>query len=482
MKIHRKNTFEAMDAIFHPGSIAVVGATENPGSLGYHYLCYLRDAGYEGKIFPVNPEYKKVHNFRAYPSLKDITEDVDYVICCINAGLVIGMLEQCPQKNVLAVQLFTGRLSETGDPAAQSLEEQILVKAIESGVRLIGPNCMGIYHPAAGISFGYDLPTEPGHVGGIFQSGGIAGECTRFCSFKGLRFSKVISYGNALDLDECHFLEYLSNDPETRVILLYIEGTKNGQRLLYALRRAAQRKPIIVLKGGRGRAGNKAASSHTAAMAGSFDTWEGLFRQCNVVQAANMNEMVDLAAGFSMLPRIKERKVAIVGGGGGKTVLSADESEEAGLFLSPLPLQIRKILEEKEPRLANWMGNPVDFSILPGSSITPAEILDALSEDNQIDIIIGNFTEDNPYDKKHWISWIRDEAEGYLSVAGKGSKPIVVIISNPQIDETGPNKWRWKILAEEKERLLAAGVPVFSSVFSAVTVIDKMASYYTAAG
>ncbi|UCD85254.1 MAG: CoA-binding protein, partial [Deltaproteobacteria bacterium] len=319
---------DELEHAFHPRSVAVVGASDLPFSAGYFYLRHLLDYGYRGQIYPVNPNQRQASGLKTYPRLSDVPGTVDYVICCLPASKVLDLLTQCPQKEVKVVHFFTGRLSETGYEGAAELEEKILREARKLGIRLIGPNCMGIYCPKEGLSFGYDFPAEPGSVGVVFQSGGAATEFVRYASLRGVRFSKVISYGNALDLTETDFLQYLSKDPETEVIVSYIEGVKDGKRFLSALREAASAKPVIVLKAGRGVAGTRAVASHTASLAGSLRIWEGVMNQAGAVQANTLEEGIDLAVSFCFLPPFSGRRVGIVGGGGGKSVLSADEWEK----------------------------------------------------------------------------------------------------------------------------------------------------------
>lgn len=470
--------FKMIDTILHPNSIAVVGASDAPFSFGYHYVRYLQEGGFEGNIFCVNPSYDNILGLPSYPSLNTVPDDVDYIICCLKAELVIDLLRQCPEKKVKAVQMFTGRLSETGDPDATRLEQNILEVARDVGVRLIGPNCMGLYHPKQRITFNYDLPMEPGRVGCLIQSGGIAGEFVRYAGLRGVRFSKCISYGNALDLNECDFLDYLRHDPDTDLIALYIEGTREGPRLLNTLRDITPEKPVICLKGGRGRAGIRASASHTAAIAGSMNTWEVLFQQSNVIQTSCLEELVDTTVSFSMLSHIKDKKTFIVGGGGGKGVLSADECEEAGLIIHPLPREVKQIFRKVDPKLEAWLGNPVDISVLLGNKISSLEILQVLARNQEADLLIANLTEDSPLGGHIWEDHIRKEAAEYISIAESGLKPIVVIMPDASVDKEKMENWRWKTLSEERGKLVSAGIPVYSNVKRAASAISRMVSYY----
>ncbi|MDO9534482.1 MAG: CoA-binding protein [Bacillota bacterium] len=469
---------KTIDDIFHPRSIAVVGASQNPRSQGYQYLRFLLDYGYRGAIYPVNLTAMDILGILSYPSLKEIPGNVDYVICCINAALVRGLLEECFLKKVKAVHLFTAQLSETGDQKACLLEEEIKKDAQKLGIRLIGPNCMGIYNPRERIAFNHDLCMEPGSVGAIVQSGGLAGEIVRLAALRGVRFSKVVSYGNAVDLNETDFLEYFLWDKETKVILVYIEGTRNGRKLFKVLRRAAKIKPVIILKGGRSRAGIKSVASHTASMAGSIDTWQVVFRQTKVVQANTLNELIDLAAAFYFLPPITGKRVGIVGGGGGKSVLASDEYEEAGLEVIPIPEDIVKFLESKNPKITGWLCNPIDASILATLNLKSVDILRCMAESPEFDLLSVNTSEDSLFPGDLWVEFIEGDANGCMMVRKEGLKPIVAVVGNPEIGVSQTANWRWQTLSRLREQLTGEGVPVFSSPGRAAVAISKLVDYY----
>ncbi|MFZ5631642.1 MAG: acetate--CoA ligase family protein [Bacillota bacterium] len=469
---------QKLDQLFHPRSIAVVGASGTPNSFGYLFMDYLLKAGYGGDLYPVNPRGGAIMGITSYPSLKDIPGDVDYVISCIGAGLVPDMIRQCPGKKVKAVHLFTGRLSETGDAGAHELEHEIASLAKKLGVSLIGPNCMGLYYPRERISYAYGLPVKPGPVGGIFQSGGASITFCRLAGLRGVCFSKVVSYGNAVDINECDLLEYLTEDEETRLIVIYIEGVRDGRRFFKTLRRATAVKPVVVLKGGKTGAGTRSTVSHTASIAGSLNTWEVMFGQCNAVQAADMDEFVDLTTAFYFLPEITGKRVGVIGGSGGKVVLSADECEQAGLEVVAMPGDVREFIGERAPQLAGWMGNPVDFSILGGTSILPGELLRRMAESPGFDFIMCNMTEENPFEDRAWAGVLEHEAGEYMNIAGRGTKPMVVTIVNPELGFGQVGDWRWKTLLKQREILVENGIPVFSSVRRAATAVSKMVDYY----
>ena len=369
---------EILEIAFHPESIAVAGASEDPLSFGHQFFRHLLDYEYAGRIYPVNPNKETIIGHKAYPNLASIPGKVDYVICCLPANLVLDMLAQCPAKGVKIVHLVTARLSETGRDEGIKLEAEMLKVARKLGIRLIGPNCMGIYYPRGRIANGYNLPKEPGNIGAVFQSGGSSTMLARYGELRGLRFSKVISYGNALDIDESDFLDYLAQDEETEIIAAYFEGIKNGKKFINSLTNAARLKPVIAIKGGRGSAGSRAVTSHTAAIAGSMPIWGTVFKKAGVVQAGDLRELIDLLVAFSFLPELTGYNVGIMSAGGGLSVMAADTCEEAGLTVPLMPDEIRDALKVKAPEIWDWIGNPIDISIMSAVSVGFAEILQVL--------------------------------------------------------------------------------------------------------
>jgi len=487
MEPDRKNKttsklFATIDSIFNSNSVAVVGASDETFSFGFHFMRYLIDSGYKGSIFPVNPKKKEILNHKVYADLTMIPGKIDYLICCIRADLVTGLIDQAQQKNVKVIHLLTGRFSETGDPKAHELEKHILAKAQKAGIRLIGPNCMGIYAPRSGISFNHDLSMEPGQVGGLCQSGGVAGEIVRYASLRGVTFSKVISYGNALDLNESDLLEYFYLDPETKVIFIYIEGVKEGLRFLKILKKTATKKPVILLKGGKSSAGKKATISHTASIAGTEAAWDAACRQSNIIRASCIDELTDLLVAFDKLPAIISKKTGIIGGGGGKGILAADECENAGLNVIALPDDVEKFIAKKDPAMSGWLGNPVDFSIVSGSKIDTIEMLNSLSLSPGIDILLAILTEDNPFDEIFWTEFINKEVENYIKIAKNRSRPFAVVMGNPRLNLSDVKNWRWKAFLKAQETLQKSNIPVFTSTKTGADAISKAAEFYMRMG
>ncbi len=477
--LHKEDRlYKSIKNIFYAESIAVVGASDSMVSYGYQYMRYLMDSGFKGKIVPVHHRGESILGKKAFTSLANIPFNIDYVICCVRAELVMDLLDQCFEKSILSVHLLTAKFSETGDEEAAELEKKIKKKAEKFGIRLIGPNGMGAYCPDTGLSFNHGLPAVPGNVGGIVQSGGLAGDIVRHGALRGIKFSKVVSYGNGLDLNECDFLEYLLVDPETEIIFMYVEGAKDGRRLLKILSDAKSEKPVIIVKGGKGDAGTRATASHTASIAGSFDSWKTLYRQFNVISALNQDELLDLLVIFSMVSPVHSCRSLLIGGGGGKCVLSADDCEREGLVINPLPAGVEEFVAEKDPSLAGWLGNPIDFSIFAFSPISTVEILQKLMESSEIDFIVSNLSDDNPMVKDIWKVAVLTEADDLIAAAEKKLTPLVAVVVNPIKGIDKEDSWRWDTLEEIRDRFTENKIPVYPNASRAAFAIKKLVTYY----
>ena len=472
---------DTLETAFHPKAVAIAGASEDPFSFGHQFLRHMLDYNYTGHIYPVNPNKKSVLGLKSYPSLSSIPGQVDYVICCLPSSMVLDLLAQCPTKGVKVVHLVTARLSETGRKEARELENKILHAARKLNIRLIGPNCMGIYYPRGGLANGYNLPKEAGNIGAVFQSGGSSTLLIRYGELRGLRFSKVISYGNALDIDESDFLNYLAQDDETKIIAAYFEGVKDGKKFLKALNDAARIKPVIAIKGGRGKSGAKAVASHTAAIAGSTSVWSTAFKKAGVTPARDLRELVDLLVAFSFLPPIVGYRVGIVSAGGGLSVMSADICEEAGLTVPPMPHAIREELKKKAPEIWDWIGNPIDISIMSAVSAGLAEIVREMPRlmagSPHFDFLIAEFSDDNPFLTEIWANLAKYQTEAYINLHNKHVKSMIAVVHSEAASAGLPSYERWKILAEQRARFAEAKIPTYLSIDEAAKAVHKFIGY-----
>jgi acyl-CoA synthetase (NDP forming) len=336
---------------------------------------------------------------------------------------------------------------------------------------------MGVYDSSARLSFRPDLPHAPGDVAFISQSGNNSVELMLHGAARGLRFSKVVSYGNALDLTESDFLEYLASDPATRVVGAYIEGTRDGRRFMHALSQCARAKPVVILKGGRTGAGSRTAASHTAALAGQRQVWTAVLRQAGAVEVGTFDELIDMLVAFAFLRGGGGERAGVVGGGGGRAVQSADVCEEAGLRVPALPDAIHAMLREKAPQLAGWVDNPVDQSILAGSGVSGARVLEMMLDAPEFDVLIANVGED-------WVLGRPDAAERLTHLAGrfaeigaKGQKPIAFVLGPAD----SPDETKWRAVEAGREQLTAARLAVYPSVDRAASALSRYVRHQAAA-
>ena len=432
-----EGSFAALDYIFHPRSVAVVGASthEGPGS----FVGAIKEMGFSGGLYPVNPKADEINGLKCYQALTEIPGDVGHVISSVPLRFVEQLVEDCGAKHVKVLHFFTAGFSETGDEEATALERRVLARAHDLGIRVIGPNCMGLYVPAAGLSFMPYLEREPGPVALLSQSGANAGEFCRTAAARGLRYSKVVSYGNGSDLRESELLEYAAEDPETSVVACYIEGVKDGPRFLRALRTCADAKPVAVLKGGRTEAGTRAVNSHTGSLAGSLQIFDAAVRQAGAVRVDRMEELVDMAVTFRYLPALAGPRAGIVGGGGGYSVLASDEVAQYGLQMPVLPEAIQQKLRDFTPTAGTSVRNPVDTSVGWGpEGLKPMlDTIRIVAESDNVDFILyhtswswGAMRAEGPN-----VTEIAAETAGRLAeVSRDAAKPIVCVTRIPTSD------------------------------------------------
>ncbi len=470
----------SLSQLFSPSSVAVVGASTNPFSGGYQFTRFLIDHGFKGKLFPVNPAASEILGLKAYRKLTEVPEpNVDYVISCIPADGILPLLDDCSKKNVKLVHLFTARLKETGRDKESKLQSEIVAKARRLGIRILGPNCMGTYYPKLGLSFNHDLPTESGPVGGFFQSGGGAGEFVRYAALRGVRFSKIISFGNASDIDEVELLDYFASDSETRIITSYIEGVKDGRKFARALAQATKKKPVIILKGGRGKAGTKLALSHTASLAGSFKIWQAALKQYGAVMVTTFQELIDQTVAFAFLPAITGRRVFIAGGGGGKSMISADVWEEEGFELPDLSPEFRRKLKDKVPELWDWVRNPIDASLFQGTPVVDINLLEWLSDEGGFDFLVANLTQDDPLTEDIWENFLAANfVQCVTSIKNKG-KPVLCVVETAEVSSAEMEKWKWQAIAETRRQIVNQGLAVFPSPDRAARALRRLVDYWT---
>lgn len=470
-----RNT-DNLDFLFHPGSVAIAGVSEdvNKFNAGLKYMESLMYFGFKGKIYPMNPTGGEVMGRKIYKSVKDIPGKVDFVISAIPARFTPQLVADSVEKGVKAIHFFTSGFSEIENIEGKRLQTEIMHKAKRGGVRVVGPNCLGLYCPAGGLSFSPDLEKVSGPVGMISQSGGNAAHCVHEGNGRGVFFSKVVSMGNGADLNESDYMEYLAQDKETRIITAYIEGVREGPRFYKALKTASKEKPVIILKVGTSESGAEAAVSHTTALAGSNQVWDGVLKQAGVIRANSIEEMMDITVAFQHMPAPRGNRIVITGIGGGASVILADEFTNAGLVLPKLSDKLRRSLIGLYPSEAGRIfKNPVDLNNFESPDIF-FKTMKALDESEEADILAIHVAFDHfglisIKDKEFMIGI-------YLKLIGRirqeVKKPLAVILHSYTSSHIR------KLAYDGAKELTEAGFAVFPSIQRSTVALSKFVRYH----
>ena len=347
------------EGFFNPKSIAVVGASRRKGKVGYEILTSIIDGGYEGKIFPVNPRAETVKELKCYPDLESIGEVPDLVIIVVPAEVVPAVMQQCAEVKAEAVIIITAGFKEVGEEGRER-EQQVIRAAKQAGVRVIGPNCLGVIVPANRLnaSFGGDIPAA-GAIGYLSQSGALLAAILDMANANGIGFSKLVSIGNKADVNELDVIKALASDPDTKVIVGYLESITDGNVFVRQAERISHDKPILLMKAGGTSAGAKAASSHTGSLAGSETAYECVFERAGIIRCDSMESQFDFARAFANQPLPAGPGVAVVTNAGGAGIMAADAIEQSGLTFAKLTDETVNKLATRLPPAAN-LHNPVD--------------------------------------------------------------------------------------------------------------------------
>lgn len=352
-------TVEDLKPIFSPKSIAVIGASRSPMKIGYEILQNILVQGYTGKVYPINPETPMIMGLKTQPSVLAVKDDIDLAIIAVPAEFVPKVMTECAKKKVKGAIVISSGFSETGEKG-KLLEEEVLQIARKGGIRLIGPNTLGYKDPIDNLdaAFVFGMP-RPGEIALISQSGALCIGMIYYANGEHIGLSRVISVGNKADVDDADLIDYLDNDPSTKVIAMYIEGIKDGKKFLDSARRC--QKPIVAIKAGRTPAGSAAASTHTGSLSGSDAVYDSAFRQVHIQRAYDVIELFDFARALAYQPPTLSNKVGILSNGGGAGIMIADWCESIGL---KVPNLAKKTVEALRPHLPSitTARNPLDVT------------------------------------------------------------------------------------------------------------------------
>jgi acyl-CoA synthetase (NDP forming) len=466
---------DGFDAIFNPASVAVAGVS--PGSAGERYTDYLLKYGFKGPIYPLRPKGGEFRGVKIYPSIKEVPGPVDQIICCIPAQHVPELLSDGAAKGVKAAVLHTAGFSETGRREGHELEAEVVRVAQAEGIRIVGPNCMGIYRPKAGLAFAYEFPQEPGRTALVCQSGGNSNFLVRAAAERGIRWSKAVSYGNACDVNETDLMEYFIQDNETDMVAAYIEGVKDGPRFREVLARLSAIKPVVILKAGATPAGKKAAASHTGALAGSDAAWNAVFSQSRAIRVDSLDELVDMLVTLRFMPvPPKGKRIATMGVGGGVSVLATDECHNAGFVMAPLDVAVKRDLAKNVASDAGVMlGNPIDFPFWAMSEEHFRDALRSLLKWDGIDLFLflAPLRQSEP-PLADYVPFVEYQLKNFMKVAGECNKPTAVVIN---FLATGQS---WLAATGLQQKCYEAGLPTYYSTANALKAIGRLIKYHDA--
>jgi acetyl coenzyme A synthetase (ADP forming)-like protein len=415
-----------LDAILRPRSIAVIGASRKPNTIGYQILENLVRHGYAGAVYPVNPTAAAVHSIRAYPSVEAVPDEVDMAVIVVPKQHVVEAAEGCGRKGVKGLVVISAGFAEVGGSGIE--RQKALMEIVRRyGMRLVGPNCMGVLNTAPDRSMNATFaPTMPpaGPVSFMSQSGAMGVTILDYAAEYGIGISQFVSVGNKPDVSGNDLIQYWADDERTGVILMYLENFGNPRKFTQLAREITRRKPVIAVKSGRTGAGARAASSHTGALAGTDAATDALLRQCGVIRVDTVEEMFDLAMAFSHQPIPRGNRVAIVTNAGGPGIIIADACEANGLVVTELTEATKALLAEHFPEEAS-LANPIDMI----ASATPQSYriaVEAVLADPNVDAVIATFVP--PLGVRQ-----EDVAEAIVSVAaGRREKPVMAVLMGRQ--------------------------------------------------
>jgi len=381
----------SLDVIFKPSSVAVIGASRHRGSIGYQILHNLVTFDFNGKVFPINPKADSIHAFKAYGSLMDVPDPVDLAVVAVPKETVPKVVEECGKKGVRGLVVISAGFKEVGGEGVER-ERRLLEQVHAYGMRMVGPNCMGVFNADPAVSLHATFaPIHPptGHVAFMSQSGALGLAILNVARKMNIGFSFFASVGNKADIGANDLLAYWEDDERTRVLALYLESFGDPRVFMPLARRIARKKPVIVVKSGTSEAGARAASSHTGALAGADVAIDALLDQCGVLRAHSIEEMFDTIQAFTRCPLPAGNRVVVLTNAGGPGILATDACEEYGLKIADLAPETQESLRSILPAEASVL-NPVDM-IASADHQTYRDCLDIILRDPGVDMVMVAF-------------------------------------------------------------------------------------------
>ena len=445
-----------IDSLFHPKSIAVIGASKDPKKVGFAVLNNLKRFGFAGGIYPVNPGAEEILGVKTYQKLEDIAGEIDLAVIAIPARFVPKALEDCIRKGIKTAVIISAGFKEAGSEGVL-LEEKLKAIIKDSALRVLGPNCLGVINTANQVNATFAAGMLPkGGLSFFSQSGALGIAILDWAIGNKVGFSKFISLGNKTDLNETDFIEYFMEDPETDIILGYIEDVVEGRRFMEIAGKATKVKPVILIKSGGTESGARAASSHTGALAGSEAAFHAAFSQTGILRAEGIEDLFETAKVFNAKKLPAGNNLLIVTNAGGPGIIAADAAEKAGVGLPQLSREITDRLMAILPKNASFY-NPVDI-IGDATAVRYAAVLDEVMSDPNVDGVLVILT-------PQAMIQVEDTARAVIKAAGKTDKPVIGCFM-------GEERVRSSV-----EMFRTASLPNFSYPEPAVRAFKKLAGY-----
>lgn len=446
-----------LELLFKPRSVAVIGASRDPNKVGHAILKNIIESGYKGRVYPVNPKADSVLGLTAYKSVLDIPDEVDLAVIVIPAQNVLDVMEECGRKGVKFAIVISAGFKEIGGEGVER-EKKLVEIARKYGIRVVGPNCLGIIdmHTPINATFG-PQPQRKGGIAFISQSGALLTAILDWSSKVGIGFSNIVSLGNKADLNEIDFVEYLGENPETKVILLYLESISDGRRFIQVASAVSRKKPIVLLKGGVTEAGARAALSHTGAMAGGATALKAAMKKAGVILVSSLSELFDIAIAFANQPIPQGGRVGIVTNAGGGGVVTSDLAILRGLKLASLSPSTIDVLRKSLPPMAA-IYNPVD--VLGDARADRYRVaIETLLRDPNVDALITILTPQAVTEPEETAKVIIEMSRLYIE------KPILsVFIGGEKVEKA-------------VKLLIDNGIPVYDMPEKAVAALSGMVMY-----
>ena len=478
-----------LEKMFVPESVAVVGASANPkGWGGTSFVANLRQVGFPGKLYPVNPKAEDVLGLKAYANVQSIPEPVDLVIIAIRAAGVPAVLEDCIRAGAKNIHIFSSGFAETGEGEGRRLEDQAREIIQRGNLRVVGPNCMGIWVPASKLTGWGARPRGTGSLAFVSQSGGHGEILTSYAQSFGVYFSKIVSFGNAIGLQLIDYLEYLAQDPATEIISVYLEGLKDGNRVTRLVREINRTKPVIIWKGGLTDSGSRAVASHTGSMAGESRIWDGFFSQTGAIRVYSLEEMIDVAMAFLHLSPPRGRRALLLGGGGGNSVAYADICSRQGLEVPPITDETRDKLNTFIRLAGNSTRNPLDVWEVHDDLRDFGRVMETAVADPAIDLtivdrMVGEFFDDDDSsedkaedDRREARRRRQREISDFIidfAKTNRAGKPLVVTINT-----YGGELYSAAAAVRQRQVFATAGVPAYPDPDRAAGALARFVGYH----